>query len=344
MKVNGKYYNTVWFENGDVFLIDQNKLPYSFSIHRCFDYKETTDSIYKMTVRGAGAIGVTGAFAMAQAFIKNEGQDIYKIRDFIKNIRPTAYNLSYSVDKVFNEGLKGTEKAIAEAHRLANENIESCKAIGNHGLNLMHKNIRIQTHCNAGWLAFVDYGSALAPVYVAKEKGLNPFVFVDETRPRNQGAKLTSWELLNEEIPHSIIADSSGAYFMSKGEIDIVITGADRIAKNGDTANKIGTLDRAILAKHFGIPFYIAAPLSTFDFTINSGNDIIIENRDEKELLQIEGVDNNNELKNIRITPENSKAINPSFDVTPAELITGIITEKGIIKACEKDITKLLTR
>jgi S-methyl-5-thioribose-1-phosphate isomerase len=211
--------------------------------------------------------------------------------------------------------------------------------MGIHGNALLKNNARILTHCNAGWLAFADYGSALSPIYQAHRESKNVFVYVDETRPRSQGARLTAWELHNEKVPHTIIPDNAGAYLASKGKIDIMICGADRIAANGDTANKIGTFEKAIIAKTFGIPFYIAAPISTFDIHCNSGDDIIIEERSEDEVLYQTGLNENNELTRILVCSPGSSAYNPAFDVTPASYISGFITERGIFPA-EKSIIK----
>ncbi|HRS54714.1 MAG TPA: S-methyl-5-thioribose-1-phosphate isomerase, partial [Bacteroidales bacterium] len=244
--------------------------------------------------------------------------------------RPTAKDLSYSVTRVLKAALMSPEKAYNEALSIAEENENACKKIGDYGNQIIENGFKIVTHCNAGWLAFVDYGSALSPIYTAKNAGKNIFVWVNETRPRLQGAKLTAWELKNENINHTIIPDNACAALMQKGEIHLMITGADRIANNGDTANKIGTLEKAIACKYFGIPFYVAAPLSTFDFEISSGNDIIIEERDEAEIIYAEGITQDNKLTKIQLCSPDSKAYNMAFDVTPAKLITGFITEKGI--------------
>jgi methylthioribose-1-phosphate isomerase len=228
-----------------------------------------------------------------------------------------------------------------EAERLATEDVDSCKAIGVYGSELLKDGCNMETHCNAGWLAFTDHGSALSPVYQATASGKKIFVYVDETRPRSQGARLTAWELSNENIPHTIIPDNAGAWLMSQGKIDIMIVGADRIARNGDTANKIGTLEKAIAAHYYGIPFYIAAPRATFDIHCKSGKDIPIEARNEAEVLYQCGPDRHGVSHEILVASPGSGAYNPAFDVTPAALIKGIITEKGIIRACEEDILKL---
>jgi S-methyl-5-thioribose-1-phosphate isomerase len=278
---------------------------------------------------------------MAQAFM--EGSKKWKVesseflsfvesaRNEIEATRPTARNLFYATEKVFSAGLISVEIAVREAQLLADQNITDAKQIGEYGSILIRNGSRILTHCNAGWLGFVDYGSALAPLYIAKAQGKEFFVYADETRPRNQGARLTAWELQNEGIPHKIVPDNAGAYLMSQGMIDFVIVGADRIASNGDTANKIGTFEKAIVAKEFGIPFYVAVPFSTIDFSLTNGSQIPIEERGEEEVLTYSGPDSEGIIRTIRIASPGSNALNPAFDVTPAKFITGFITEMGII-------------
>ncbi len=343
VKINGRQqdYRTVWVEGNEVCMIDQPKLPHSFEIYRSKDYRATTDAIRNMVVRGAPAIGATAAYAMAQAAGEFTGGSAEEFPSHmegaaqeIKSARPTAYDLFHAVDEI-ESGLRKT-KSVSEASELAkkaaqayaDKSAERCKKIGEVGEKLIKENSRILTHCNAGALACVDYGTALSPIRFAKYNGKEPFVFVDETRPRCQGSRLTAWELLQEEIDHAIIVDNAAGHFMQKGEIDIVIVGADRIAKNGDVANKIGTYEKAVLAKENGIPFYVAAPESTFDKGCATGADIVIEERDENEVLSMFGENSTT----IRISPLNSKARNPAFDVTPAKYITGIITESGIVK------------
>lgn len=342
MKVDGRNYRTVWMEGSTVFLIEQNLLPFKFSILELNTYRECCQAITSMTVRGAGAIGATAGFAMALAFLEAPSGDLLpfvtKARAEIDATRPTARNLFYSTERVFNAGLISREAAVEEAHRIADKDAHDSRMIGEIGNVLIPDGARIETHCNAGWLAFVDYGTALSPVYVAHEHGKNVFVYVDETRPRNQGAKLTAWELKNAGIPHVIIADNAGAHLMSQGKIDLIITGADRIAANGDTANKIGTLEKAIAAKEYNIPFYIAAPTSTIDLNCKTGNDIIIEERTPEEILYQEGPGEDGHNHKILVCSPGSAAFNPAFDVTPGRFITGIITEKGMIKPGKKNI------
>ena len=340
MKVHGKEYKTVWMEGSTVFLIDQNRLPFNFSILALKNYRETCEAIKNMAVRGAGAIGVAAGFAMAQGFLeapKDKFWDyIEKAKTEIEATRPTAQNLFYAAGRVF-DGAKSSKDpkkaAVDEAGRIAKDDEAECRKIGAAGAALIKDGVSVLTHCNAGWLAFVDYGTALAPIYTAAASGKKIFVYVDETRPRGQGARLTAWELLNENIPYAIIADNAAAHLMSKAKIDLVIVGADRIAANGDTANKIGTLEKAVCAKEFGIPFYVAAPRSTFDPNCLSGKDIQIEERPEEEVLYQTGLTKDGRLEKILISSPGSKAINPAFDVTPAKYITGFITGNGIVKA-----------
>lgn len=343
MKVKGQHYHTIWMDcnSGIVSMIDQNALPFEFEIFEAPYCADTCHAIEVMITRGAGAIGAAAGFAMAQAFI--EAGRIFEVKSEkfqnycstsrckIEATRPTARNLFYAAERVYNAGLKSVESALREAQLLADENIADAKMIGEYGSALIKNGSRILTHCNAGWLGFVDYGSALAPMYIAKEQDKEFFVYADETRPRNQGARLTAWELHNEGIQHKIVPDNAGAHLMSHGMIDFVIVGADRIAANGDTANKIGTFEKAIVAKEFGIPFYVAVPFSTIDFSLSDGSQIPIEERSEDEMLYYSGPDSESVMHTIRMASPGSQALNPAFDVTPARFITGFVTEKGII-------------
>ncbi|OGC09776.1 S-methyl-5-thioribose-1-phosphate isomerase [candidate division WOR-1 bacterium RIFOXYA2_FULL_37_7] len=351
MKVNGKHYKTVWMKGNFVYLIEQNLLPFQFKVFKSKTYKETCHAIKTMIVRGAGAIGATAGFAMAQGLLEAPKKGFWryaqKAKIEIEATRPTAQNLFFAVNRVFNsaKSSKDPVKAgIDEAQRIAKEDEESCKTIGKLGNELIKDGFSIETHCNAGWLAFVDYGTALSPIYAAKRAGKKVFVYVDETRPRGQGARLTAWELQNENIPHAILPDNAGAHIMSLGKVDLIIVGADRIAANGDTANKIGTLEKAICAKEYGIPFYVTAPTSTFDLNCTKGEDIIIEERSEEEVLYQTGLLPNKKRERILVCSPYSHAINPAFDVTPAKYITGIITEKGIVKPMKEAIKKLFSK
>ena len=349
MNVGNKHYRTIWMEGSSVFMIDQNALPFEFRIYEAKTYKETCETIITMITRGAGAIGAAAGYAMAQAFLESaakgkgtgENQFIEQARKEIESTRPTARNLFFATEIVYSAGLISTSDALAKAQQLAEENIADALRIGEHGNALIKDGFRIMTHCNAGWLGFVDWGSALAPIYVAHRSGKKVFVYADETRPRSQGARLTAWELQNEGVPHVIVPDNAGAHLMSKGLVDMVIVGADRIAANGDAANKIGTFEKAILAKEFGVPFYVAAPLSTFDLSIPDGSHIPIEERSEDEVLYQTGPDDQGKIHRIRVASPGSAAINPAFDVTPAGYITGIITEKGIIQPTREAILQM---
>lgn len=332
-----KNNRAIWAEKNVVYLIDQTKLPFKEEIFISENYKKTCYAIITMITRGAGSIGATAGFAMMQASYEapkdNYLRFLNKAKNEIEATRPTAQDLFAAVKRVYKKALISVTEAEKEAHKIANETSEAAKNIGIIGNELIKDGFNILTHCNAGPLAIVEYGSALAPIIEAHKKGKNIFVYVDETRPRNQGAKLTAWELNKAGVPHTIIADNVVGLLMQQGKIDIVITGADRIAKNGDTANKIGTFEKAILAKEFDIPFYIAAPLSTFDDNIKEGKDIPIEERSEDEILYISGEDEEGIIRKIRIASPNSSAYNPAFDVTPVKYITGFITPNEIMNS-----------
>jgi methylthioribose-1-phosphate isomerase len=345
VKVNEKQKNlrTVWMEDAIVCMIDQTKLPHVFEIYKSGSYRDTASAIKNMTVRGAPAIGATAAFGMAQAALEFGDGDFLRFMRHMndamrvfRETRPTAYDLFYSLDwmmtalkpatsvELARELLKGASK------RYADESAEKCRRIGEMGEKLIKAGSKILTHCNAGALGCVDYGTALAPIRFAKYKGGEPFVFVDETRPRCQGSRLTAWELSQEDIGYSIIVDNAAGYFMEKGEIDLVIVGADRIARNGDVVNKIGTYEKAVLARENGIPFYVAAPMSTFDPRCKTGRGVKIEDRCGCEVLYMEGIDSNKKFNRVRIAPDSAGAKNPAFDVTPARYVSKIITENGV--------------
>lgn len=333
-------------EGTSVFMIEQNLLPFEFKIYEAKTWEDTCMAIRTMITRGAGAIGAAAGFAMAQAFIEiGNSKDMNALNDARKKIevtRPTAYNLFYATERVFSAGLISINNASAEAQLIADENVEEGKKIGEFGNELIMPGFRIETHCNAGALGFVDFGTALSPVVLAHNQGKNVFVYVDETRPRNQGARLTAWELQNAGIPYKVIPDNAGAYLMSKGMVDMMIVGADRVAANGDVANKIGTFEKAIVAREFGVPFYVAAPFSTIDFNCKSGEEIRIEERDEDEVLWQTGMDKEGKTRTISMAAPGSSAFNPAFDVTPAKYITALITDKGIINP-DSDSIKNLT-
>ncbi len=331
-------YKTLWLKNSTLFFIDQRKLPGKFEIFQSSSHEKTAQAIKEMVVRGAPAIGVAGAYGITQAVLnfqdswENFPQEMGKAEKSLKETRPTGVDLFYVVDLVLGkiQGAKNLEEAkeiaIKTSQSYAQESEDKCQKIGQLGEKLIKSGDKILTHCNAGALACVDYGTALAPLRFAHYNKKKIFVWVDETRPRLQGAKLTSWELLNEEIPHAIITDNAAGYFMHQGEVDLVITGADRIARNGDIANKIGTYEKAVLAKENDIPFYVAAPLTTFDPNCKTGEEIKIEERKPEEVLF---------CGKERISPKGVEAKNPAFDITPAKYIIAIITEKGIFEPSE---------
>jgi translation initiation factor eIF-2B subunit alpha/methylthioribose-1-phosphate isomerase len=311
----------------DVVVVNQPLLPHRFALLRLKNHRETARAIQTMIVRGAGTIGATAAYGLAQAYL--EGADIGKAYRTLLQTRPTAADLKHALDRVRAEAGSAKE-AVATAQVIADEYVERAQRIATVGLPLVKNGSRILTHCNAGWLALVDWGSAPAPIYLAHRQGRKVFVWVDETRPRNQGANLTSWEFLQEGVPHKIIADNAGGFYMRHGDVDLCIVGADRIAANGDVANKIGTYQKAVLAHENGIPFYVAAPTSTIDLKCKNGDAIPIEERDEDEVHYVrEG------SRRVRVSPRGARAANPAFDVTPAKYITGIITENGIVKPGE---------
>ncbi|MEM2934977.1 MAG: S-methyl-5-thioribose-1-phosphate isomerase [Candidatus Thermoplasmatota archaeon] len=308
MLVKGKQMRSLWFEKNCLKIIDQRKLPSKFEIFKARNERDVAYAIREMIVRGAPAIGCAASYGMAMA------QDKKKAVSLLKNARPTAHDLFYAIDYML-EKIKQGEEALKAANEYTEKIVEKCRKIGEKGKKLINRNSKILTHCNAGALATVDYGTALAPIRMAKDKKI--FVWVDETRPRLQGL-LTSWELENEGIEHSVIVDNSAGYFMRKGEVDLVIVGADRIAKNYDVVNKIGTYEKAVIAYENGIPFYVAAPESTFDKKAKRGDEIEIEERSKQEITSIYSY----KPKNVR---------NPAFDITPSKYITGIITENEII-------------
>ena len=326
--INGRTEDirAVWFEDGKVMMIDQRELPDKVTIVSFKDYRDVAEAIRNMTTRGAPSIGATAAYGMCLAAIN--GDDIEQAAKDIKAARPTANDLFYAVDYMLDDLSKGKDP-IGSADAYAQSMVDKCIKIGEYGGELIKDGYRLMTHCNAGALATVDVGTALAPMRKAHGDGKDFFVYVSETRPRLQGMQLTAWELLQEGIDHAIIPDGSSGHFIRKG-VDMIIVGADRIAANGDFANKIGTFEKAVLAKEFNVPFYVAAPISTFDFNTKTGEDIIIEDRSEEEVTMVKGV---------RIAPIGCKALNPSFDMTPARYVTGFITEKGILKP--SDISKV---
>ena len=357
MLVDNKHLTTIWYEEetDKVKIIDQRLIPFELKIVELNSVDEVCFAIKEMQVRGAPLIGVTAAYGMYVA--AKESSELHFLKnasDKINATRPTAVNLSWALNKIMTNIVDINKdqlpsKILELANQIRQDDINNCKSIGEHGYELIKKvyeknkkTVNILTHCNAGWLATVDWGTALAPVFTAHKKNIPVHVWVDETRPRNQGFSLTSWELLNENIPNSLIVDNVGGHLMQNKKIDICITGTDRTAVNGDVCNKIGTYLKALAAYDNKIPFYVSAPISSIDFNIQNGvRDIPIEERDSEEVSHINGLDENNELKKIKIVPEGSTCANYAFDVTPAKFITKLITEKGVIDANYESINNL---
>ena len=357
MLVKNKHLTTIWYEEetDKVKIIDQRLIPFELKIVELNSVDEVCFAIKEMQVRGAPLIGVTAAYGMYVA--AKESSELHFLKnasDKINATRPTAVNLSWALNKIMTNIVDINKdhlpnKILELANQIRQDDINNCKRIGEYGYELIKKvyeknkkTVNILTHCNAGWLATVDWGTALAPVFTAHKKNIPVHVWVDETRPRNQGFNLTSWELLNENIPNSLIVDNVGGHLMQNKKIDICITGTDRTAINGDVCNKIGTYLKALAAYDNKIPFYVSAPISSIDFNIQNGvRDIPIEERDSEEVSHINGLDENNELKKIKIVPEGSTCANYAFDVTPAKFITKLITEKGVIDANYESINNL---
>ena len=354
MKINGKDYRTIWFENNIVKIIDQTKLPHLFIIKDLKTAQDAINAIKTMEVRGAPLIGATAAYGLVLSIKeKNDLSYLKKASEDLIKSRPTAINLKWAVDRMMKK-LSGVNSdvilkiALQEAKAIAEEDIAFCKNIGEHGLKIIEEifdkkkdTVNILTHCNAGWLATINWGTATSPIYHAHNKGIKVHIWVDETRPRNQGANLTSYELNEEGIPNTIIADNTGGILMQRGKVDLCIVGTDRTLSNGDVCNKIGTYLKALAAKDNNIPFYVALPSSTIDWYIKDRKEIPIEERDSEELSHVEGLDKDNKLQKILIYPQKSKAMNLAFDVTPAKYVTGLITEKGVCEASEKGLKRL---
>jgi len=369
MNVNGKHYRTIWLNDNKkmVRIIEQRWLP-KFFIRNLYSYGEMCVAIKKMSVRGAGLIGAAAGYGMYLGalevgscnftaetfdnFMKMIGKDL-------KNARPTAVNLEWAVERQLTEmkkfdTVKGKiEAALKTANLIADEDAEYCRRIGEHGVKLIEatrdwrvnnkkdETVNILTHCNAGWLAFVDYGSATAPIYAAHDKGIKVHVWVDETRPWNQGSRLTAWELGQHGVPHTVIADNVGGHLMQHGMVDMVIVGTDRTTYTGDVCNKVGTYLKALAAKDNNVPFYVALPSSTFDWEMQDGvREIPIEQRGGEEVKYAQGL-HDNEIKKVLLMPEDSPVANYAFDVTPREYVTGLITERGVCKASEEGVLGL---
>jgi methylthioribose-1-phosphate isomerase len=355
MKIDGIPYRTIWpaADGLAVEVIDQTLLPHRFEVRRLTTAAEAGQAITTMVVRGAPLIGATAAYGMALAAREDASDDgLAGAAAALVRTRPTAVNLRWAVEGMLGILLalppaQRSAAAYAEAARICDEDVESCASIGRHGEALIRKAydgtrpVNILTHCNAGWLATVDWGTALAPIYAAAETGIPLHVWVDETRPRGQGAALTAWELNQHGVPHTVIADNAGGHLMQTGKVDLVIVGSDRVAANGDVCNKIGTYLKALAAHDNGVPFYAALPFSTIDWTLDRGADIPIEERSSDEVTFATGKTSDGRIETVRLTPEGSPAANPAFDTTPARLVTGIITERGVCPASRDGLLSL---
>ncbi len=366
MKVNGQHFRTIWLKPDDeavVQLIDQRYLPHRFVIEEIRTVEQMATAIREMHVRGAGLIGASAGYRMylaaidaaARPAVAGVDEQLTRAAAQLKATRPTAVNLSWAVERQLRniaEGKNVTQKvalALRTATSIADEDAEHCRMIGQHGLELIRqiarkkggKRMNVLTHCNAGWLAFVDYGSATAPIYAAHDSGLPVHVWVAETRPRNQGSKLTAWELGEHGVPHTIIADSAAGHLMQRRMVDLVLVGTDRTTLSGDVANKIGTYLKALAAKDNNVPFYVALPSSSFDWKLQDGlKEIPIEERSAEEVKQADGWFDGKQVE-VRVAPKESPAVNYGFDVTPGHLVTGLITERGVCEANEKSIRSL---
>ena len=352
MNVRGQPYRTIWLKPGDervVQLIDQRFLPHQLVIEDVTTLEQMAIAIREMHVRGAGLIGAAAGYGMYLAALT--GTDLPHAAALLRETRPTAVNLAWAIERQLRslaESADSITNARRTAQEIADEDADYCRRIGQHGVALIEeiaqrkqgKPVNVLTHCNAGWLAFVDHGSATSPIYRAHDGGLRVHVWVDETRPRGQGSKLTAWELNEHGVPHTLIADNTGGHLMQRGEVDLVIVGTDRTTYTGDVANKIGTYLKALAAKDNDVPFYVALPSSSFDWQTREGTDIPIEQRGGEEVKYAEGWRDGRQVE-VRVAPENSPAANYGFDVTPRRLITGLITERGICQPNEKSILSL---
>ncbi len=357
MNVDKQRNQSIWFDEGSLFVIDQRKIPFEYEVIAINSSREVVRIIEDMTVRGAPVIGACAAFGVYFAFEETRSdldfERAFKERtDHLKKARPTAVNLMYAVDWMRERISSDMDalKVLELAKSYAQKDIDDCFEIGNYGVKLIQdiydakqSTVNILTHCNAGWLATGKYGTATAPIYLAQKKGIPVHVWVDETRPRNQGANLTAWELKQSKVPFTVIADNTGGHLMQHRMVDMVIVGSDRTSVNGDVANKIGTYLKALSAYDNQIPFYVALPTSTIDFSLEDGvKNIPVEQRSARELTHVRGLDENNQLVEVQMFPSNVKVANYAFDVTPAKYISGLITEKGIVQADKTSILKLL--
>jgi methylthioribose-1-phosphate isomerase len=359
MKINGQHYRSVWPIGEDAFgIIDQAKLPHEFETMILRSADDAAHAIKSMQTRGAPLIGVVGAYGLALEMRRDPSdENLTRVHDMLAETRPTAINLRWALARIRDALLNQPREqraAIAwkEAGAIADEDVAMSEAIGQNGLKVIRdiaskkpgKTVNILTHCNAGWLATVDYGTALAPIYLAHDEGIALHVWVDETRPRNQGASLTAFELGSHGVDHTILADNAGGHYMQAGQVDMVIVGTDRVTANGDVANKIGTYLKALAAKDNNVPFYVALPSSTIDWTMESGRDIPIEERSPDEVLKMAGRLPDGSVTVVEIAAPGSGAANPGFDVTPARLVTGLITERGTCAATPEGLRSLFPK
>jgi len=358
VKVDGRPYRAIWLsgDGSSVDVIDQRWLPHEFRIATLRSVADAATAIRDMWVRGAPLIGATAAYGVALAMREDPSDAALDVaRDRLSATRPTAINLRWALDTM-HELMRPlapqarAAAAYAEASRIADEDVEINRAIGRNGLKFIRRlaavkkagePVNVLTHCNAGWLATVDYGTATAPIYLAMEESLAIHVYVDETRPRNQGASLTAWELKHHGAPHTLVVDNAGGHLMQHGLIDMVIVGSDRTTANGDVCNKIGTYLKALAARDNAVPFYVALPSPTIDWTVRDGREIPIEERSPDEVNFIQGVGDDGAITRVRISPEGGRAANPAFDVTPARLVTGLITERGVAEASAEGLKAL---
>ena len=362
MKVKGKHFRTIWptSDGRAVEIIDQRFLPHDFRVVTLSSVTEVATAIRDMWVRGAPLIGATAAYGVAITMLSDAGDhNLDATWRLLHETRPTAINLKWALDRMRNllrplPVSQRAKAAFAHAAEIADEDVDINTSIGRHGLDIIKRiaatkakgePVNILTHCNAGWLATVDVGTATAPIYAAFETGIAVHVYVDETRPRNQGAQLTTWELAGHGVPHTLIVDNAGGHYMQHGKVDMVIVGTDRTTANGDVCNKIGTYLKALAAKDNGVPFYVALPSPTIDWTVSDGvKEIPIEERSDAEVSFVQGLDSKGEIARVRISPQQTTAGNPAFDVTPARLVTGLITERGIAEASSAGLAKLFGR
>ena len=357
MRVGDRHYRSIWLgEDGrSVAIIDQTRLPHVFEIVTLTTLEDAARAIETMQVRGAPLIGATAAYGMCLALNEDASDEALEAAYArLQKTRPTAINLKWALDEMI-AAVRNRPRAerVAAAYRRAaeicEEDVETNRRIGEHGLGILENvaassrrgPVNVLTHCNAGWIATVDWGTALAPIYMAHDRGLDLHVWVDETRPRNQGAALTAWELGSHGVPHTIVADNAGGHLMQQGQVDMVIVGTDRTTRNGDVANKIGTYLKALAAHDNGVPFYVALPHSTIDWTVAQGSDIPIEERSGEEVTHVTGRAAHGDIVTVQVSAPGSKALNPAFDVTPARLVTGLITERGVTEASAAGLLKL---